>query len=67
VKDLTAKKEAMQKKIASKLSAWNRVELSPLYAGLRPEHLHRFRGIAWRSLLRRRSRPGMRPGALRRA
>jgi acetyl-CoA carboxylase carboxyl transferase subunit alpha len=28
VKDLTAKKEAMQKKIASKLSAWNRVELS---------------------------------------
>jgi acetyl-CoA carboxylase carboxyl transferase subunit alpha len=28
VKDLTAKKEAMQKKIAGKLSAWNRVELS---------------------------------------
>jgi acetyl-CoA carboxylase carboxyl transferase subunit alpha len=28
VKDLTAKKEAMQKKIASKLTAWNRVELS---------------------------------------
>ncbi|MBW8886362.1 MAG: acetyl-CoA carboxylase carboxyltransferase subunit alpha [Fibrobacteres bacterium] len=28
VKDLTAKKESMQKKIAGKLSAWNRVELS---------------------------------------
>jgi acetyl-CoA carboxylase carboxyl transferase subunit alpha len=28
VKDLTAKKEAMQKKIAAKLTAWNRVELS---------------------------------------
>ncbi len=28
VKDLMAKKESMQKKIASKLSAWNRVELS---------------------------------------
>ena len=28
VKDLMAKKEAMQKKIAAKLSAWNRVELS---------------------------------------
>ncbi len=28
VKDLIAKKEAMQKKIASKLTAWNRVELA---------------------------------------
>jgi acetyl-CoA carboxylase carboxyl transferase subunit alpha len=28
VKDLLAKKESMQKKIASKLTAWNRVELS---------------------------------------
>ena len=28
VKDLQAKKEAMQKKIASKLTAWNRVELA---------------------------------------
>jgi acetyl-CoA carboxylase carboxyl transferase subunit alpha len=28
VKDLQAKKEALQKKIASKLTAWNRVELS---------------------------------------
>jgi len=28
VKDLQAKKESMQKKIASKLTAWNRVELS---------------------------------------
>jgi acetyl-CoA carboxylase carboxyl transferase subunit alpha len=28
VKDLTAKKEAIQKKIAGKLTAWNRVELS---------------------------------------
>ena len=28
VKDLLARKEAMQKKIASKLSAWNRVELA---------------------------------------